>query len=309
MHWIKQGFIYGPDGSLSWARHTALTPTPLLKDEETIRVYAGFRDETGISRIGYVDLDSYNPKRIKKVSQEPVLDLGRNGAFDDNGVILGDIIRIGSDIRMYYVGFQLVGKAKFLAFTGLAISRDNGDSFVRHSEAPVLDRSNNGLYIRAIHSVMQTSDRFLIWYACGNGWEDINGVSYPQYNIRYLESPDGIEFNGEGQLCVDVEGSEYRIGRPRVFMYQDHFIMNYTRGTIQGDYLAGHAESADGINWIRKDAELGIGLSPKGWDSRHLCYPAVLSCCGRTYMFYNGNDMGKDGFGYAILATDGLSCA
>lgn len=305
MHWIKQGFIYGPDGILPWARHTALTPTPLLKDEETIRVYAGFRDEIGVSRIGYVDLDASNPLRVKNVSREPVLDVGRNGAFDDNGVILGDVIRVGTDIRMYYVGFQLVGKAKFLAFTGLAISSDGGDSFVRHSEAPVLDRSSNGLYIRAIHSVMQEGDKFRIWYACGNGWEEINGVSFPQYNIRYLESTDGLEFKGEGQLCVDVEGGEYRIGRPRVFKYENSFIMHYTRGTIQGEYMAGHAESVDGVHWIRKDAELGIGLSSDGWDCRHLCYPAVLRFGERTYMFYNGNDMGKDGFGYAVLAEDG----
>ncbi len=305
MHWIKQGFIYGPDGSLPWARHTALTPTPLLKDAETIRVYAGFRDEAGISRIGYVDLDAANPQRVKSVAPEPVLDVGRNGAFDDNGVILGDVIRVGAEIRMYYVGFQLVSKAKFLAFTGLAISRDNGDSFERYSEAPILDRSSNGLYIRAIHSVMQTDDRFRVWYACGNGWEEINGVFYPQYNIRYIESADGIDFKGEGTLCVDVEGSEYRIGRPRVFRHRDRFVMHYTRGTIQGDYLAGHAESSDGIQWERRDEKLGIALSPEGWDSRHLCYPAVLSCGERTYMFYNGNDMGKDGFGYAMLAEGG----
>jgi hypothetical protein len=152
---------------------------------------------------------------------------------------------------------------------------------------------------------MQAGDRFRIWYACGNGWENINGIAYPQYNIRYLESNDGIEFKGEGHLCVDVEGSEYRIGRPRVFRYHDRFIMHYTRGTTQGDYLAGHAESVDGIHWIRKDDELSICLSrEEGWDSRHLCYPAVLSCGDRTYMFYNGNDMGKNGFGYAVLDED-----
>lgn len=305
MRWIKQGLVYRPDGSLPWARHTALTPTPLLLDEETIRVYAGFRDGDGISRIGYVDVDASNPLLIKKISVDPVIDLGRNGAFDDNGMILGDVISVGNEIRMYYVGFQLVGKAKFLAFSGLATSCDGGDTFVRKSEAPVLDRSSNSLYIRAIHSVMQDGDRFRVWYACGNGWEQINGSAYPQYNIRYIDSRDGIEFKGEGELCVDVEGSEYRIGRPRVFRMHNSYIMHYTRGTVDGEYRAGYAESADGIRWVRKDSELGIELSSQGWDSRHLCYPAVVSCGGRTYMFYNGNDMGKDGFGYAVLAEGG----
>jgi len=309
MRWNKQGFVYGPDGSSSWARHTALTPTPFLKDEETIRVFAGFRDDAGLSRIGYVDLDARNPRRVLSVSREPVLDLGRKGAFDDNGLILGDLIRVRSEIRMYYVGFQLVAGAKFLAFTGLAVSRDGGDSFQRHSEAPVLDRAGNGLYIRAIHSILQEDGVFKIWFAVGNGWELINGTEYPQYNIHYLESPDGIEFRGEGRLCVDNQGSEYRIGRPRVFKQGGKYYMHYTRGTNGGEYLAGLAESCDGITWTRTDADLGIGLSVDGWDSRHLCYPALLSCHGATYMFYNGNDMGRDGFGYAVLEDEGTSCA
>ena len=304
MQWLKQGLVYGPDGSRTWAQYAALTPTPLLRDEETIRVYAGFRDDAGVSRIGFVDLDAGDPCRIKAVGREPVLGPGRKGAFDDNGVILGDISRVGSEIRMYYIGFQLVAKVKFLAFTGLAISTDGGDTFTRYSETPVLDRSDSGLYIRAIHSVMQDGGKFRIWFACGNGWEAIDGALYPRYNIRHIESSDGITFRGEGEVCVDVEGREYRIGRPRVYRDQGRYIMHYTRGTQQGDYLAGMAESADGLRWTRNDGELGIELSDQGWDSRHLCYPAVLRVNDRTYMFYNGNDMGRDGFGVALLAKD-----
>lgn len=301
MRWIKQGFIYGPDGTAAWAKNSALTPTPLQVDADTIRVYVGFRDASGVSRIGFVDVDADNPRCVKGVSSSPVLDVGRDGAFDDNGLILGDVIRCGEEIRMYYVGFQLVKKAKFLAFSGLAISRDGGASFVRHSDAPILDRSGNGIFIRAIHSVMRVGDTFHVWYACGNGWEIINGVPFPRYHIRHLASSDGLHFVGEGERCVDVQGSEYRIGRPRVFRYGEKFLMHYTRGTVQGDYLAGLAESEDGINWTRIDGELGISLSHEGWDSRHLCYPAIHTYKDKTYMFYNGNNMGRDGFGYAQL--------
>lgn len=301
MRWDKKGFIFGPDKSLEWALNSALTPTPLLIDNETIRVYAGFRDVNGVSRIGYVDLDASNPSLIKSVSKDPVLDVGRPGAFDDNGVILGDVIRVGEEVWMYYVGFQLVSQVKFLAFSGLAISRDGGASFERYSESPIMDRSKNGLYIRAIHSVIQEGERFRAWYAIGNGWQEINGKSYPKYHIMHTDSPDGINFNGEGTLCVDVHGLEYRIGRPRVFKRENGYSMHYTRGTTQGDYLAGYAESVDGLSWARKDSELGIGLSAQGWDSRHLCYPAILKSGSETYMFYNGNDMGYAGFGYASL--------
>ena len=43
MKWKKRGLVFNPRGMFSWAEDTALTPTPLLVDEETIRIYAGFR--------------------------------------------------------------------------------------------------------------------------------------------------------------------------------------------------------------------------------------------------------------------------
>ncbi|MEM2971978.1 MAG: hypothetical protein QW270_06100 [Candidatus Bathyarchaeia archaeon] len=302
MKWKKMGLIYCPSGKHGWDKHSAMTPTPIFINENTIRVYVGFRDERGVSRIGFVDVDAENPSIVKNVSKVPVLDVGRPGTFDDNGVIPGDIIKYNDKIYMYYVGFQLVKKAKFLAFTGLAISKDF-DSFHRYSEAPILDRSDEGLYIRAIHSVVIENNILKVWYAAGNGWEIIDGVPHPCYCIKYQESRDGVHFKRKGVTCItpNKNNHEYRIGRPRVFKMKDKYIMLYTYGTTKGDYLAGYAESTDGINWTRKDDEVGINLSKSGWDSLHLCYPAIISYHEKVYMFYNGNDMGKTGFGYAVL--------
>ena len=121
MKWRKRGLIYGPDGSSSWAKHSCLTPTPVLIGD-VIRVYCGFRDTEGRSRIGYVDVRADDPSKVVAVSREPALDIGAAGCFDDNGVILGDVVADGDRLRMYYVGFQIVARVKFLAFTGLATS-------------------------------------------------------------------------------------------------------------------------------------------------------------------------------------------
>ena len=301
MRWDKRGLIYGHDGSSSWANHSALTPTPLLINEDTIRVYAGFRDDEGISRVGFVDVDASDPSKIKKVSQTPALNVGRPGAFDDNGIILGDIINYNNKLYMYYVGFQLVEKVKFLAFTGLAISSDNGNTFEKYSNTPILDRCNYEIYIRAIHSVIIENGIWKIWYGSGNGWEYINDIPYPRYNIRYLESPDGIRCNQGSTLCIDVKNSEYRIGRPRVYKIEGKYLMFYTKGTLEGAYTAGYAESCDGKEWNRKDNQIGITLSNSGWDSQSLSYPSLIQYEDNFYMFYNGNNMGRDGFGYARL--------
>src|ERR1700677_3663102 len=112
--WRKMGLVYAPDSRISWAVHTALTPTPVLLGGR-IRVFLGMRDSHGVSRIGFVDVDAENPSQVRDVSARPSLDVGAPGAFDDNGVILGDVVWDGDTWRMYYVGFQLVAGVKFLA--------------------------------------------------------------------------------------------------------------------------------------------------------------------------------------------------
>jgi hypothetical protein len=37
---------------------------------------------------------------------------------------------------------------------------------------------------------------------------------------------------------------------------------------------------------------------------KHFSYPGLLKVRDKTYMFYNGNNYGKDGFGYAVLAEE-----
>lgn len=303
MKWKKLGHIFDCSNLPSWAENSALTPTPFLLNSETLRVFASFRDKEGIGRIGYVDLSANNPKKILKVSTKPVLDRGRDGMFDDNGMILGDVFKSPSgEIRMYYVGFQLIKRAKFLAFSGLAMSED-GTNFERIAESPIFDRSNDANYIQAIHSVMFDDGIWKIWFAKGNDWQKINDNLFPKYNIWYAESKDGIKINSEHTLCIDVQGEEYRIGKPSVYKKNGEFIMFYTKGSTSGkDYFPGVAFSSDGKKWERRDEDLGMELgASQSFDSEHLCYPKLIDIENKTYALYNGNNMGLDGFGLAEL--------
>jgi predicted GH43/DUF377 family glycosyl hydrolase len=301
--WTKRGLIFRPKGDQAWACHSAAQPTPILIDDDTIRIFVGFRDALGVTRLGYVDVAADEPRRVLAISTQPIFDIGRAGAFDDNGVILGDVIADGDTLRLYYVGFQLVAKVKFLAFSGLATSSDGGQTFQRQSQIPILGQAEEGFYIRAIHTVMQEGGKWKIWYAAGSSWQMIRDKPYPSYHIRYCESEDGFHFPSEGEICITTEGNEYRIGRPRVYRTEGGYQMFYTKGTIGGDYLPGYAESADGVSWSRRDDEIGLTLSKSGWDSQSVCYLSRLRWRDRVYGFYNGNDFGRTGFGYALLES------
>ena len=299
MKWHKLGLVYRPKYDGSWRHSSALAPTP-FKFDDKIRVYCGFRDPDGVSRIGYVDVDRLDPTRVLKVSDSPVLDVGKPGAFDDNGINLGDIIRVGDTIRMYYVGYQIVKGVKFMAFTGLAISLDNGASFQRYSDVPVMDRSDEGLYIRGIHSIEKSlNGGFRAWYSAGSSWTSINNNPYPDYHTRMIDSSDGLSFSSKGEVVLIPQGQEYRLGRARHTYINGEEKLFFTSGCKSGTYFLGYAEKVDG-KWLRQNSP-GINLSDSGWDNKHLCYPSIIMDNDKYYMFYNGNYMGHEGFGVAVL--------
>ena len=300
--WQKKGLIYNPQGTDDdWMNNSVLTPEPFMLNDEVIRIYASFRDKDGVGRIGYLDLSAKNPSEILKINPTPVLDIGKDGRFDDNGMLLGEVIRVDDKIYMYYNAFQIVKKAKFFGFGGLAISEDGGETFVRAQECPVLDRVPEALFGRATHTVMYENGIFRVWYAVIYDWTFINGIPYPTYNIKYTESKNGIDFPKEGIPCVQCKDDEYRIGRPKVRRLPNgKYEMRYTSDNMKKEYRAGYAESDDGSHWVRQDDLGGLGPSGgTGWDSDEASYPVVCETKYGTYMFYDGNGMGREGFGYA----------
>ncbi len=298
----KRGLIYCPKGEHLYDKDSFMTPNVLKMSDGIIRIWGGVRDDFGRSRIICIDVDENDPKKVLHVYDPPALDIGKSGCFDDNGVILGDIILSGNSLYMYYVGFQHVEKVKFFAFTGLAISNDGGITFSRYSEVPVMDRSSNGRFGRCIHTVLWEDNVFKIWYAIINDWIMINGISYPVYDIWYTESKDGIHFSlSDSVCCIRTKDDEYRIGRPKVYRTADGYEMFYTRDTVHKEYIPGYAISKDGINWERRDDDFRLLKSDYGWDSQMTCYPVKLNTSDKTFIFYNGNGMGKTGVGYAEI--------
>jgi len=301
MIWRKRGLIYRPDGRSGWARTHAMVPTPVLLDG-VIRIYLGFLDDKKVGRIGFVDVGADDPSLILKVSEKPALDIGVPGAFDDNGVLPSCILKFNGKKYLYYWAFQLGVKVRYYLFSGLAISDDEGKTFRRYSQVPILERNDKDLFLRSAPYVMLDECVWKMWYAGGSEWVEVSGKFVPVYRVKYLESQDGIRWSGEGKVCIDFRNEdEHGFGRPYVIKENGLYKMFYSVRTRSKGYRLGYAESDDGINWTRKDKEAGIDVSEEGWDSEMICYSSILKVGDETYMFYNGNNFGETGFGYAIL--------
>lgn len=301
-HWIKKGLIYCPDGSMPWAKHYAFPPTPLLLSEDRLRIFLTFCDEKTVGRAGYVDLDPKNPGRILAVSKKPILDKGGPGRFDENGLLPTCVLRVGKYLYMYYVGYQLGQQVRYFQFQGLAVSDDDGESFERVQEVPILDRSHGEAVNRTSAFVMQENGRFRMWYVGGSDWTEVNGKPLPIYDMRYIESDDGIKWPAHGDVCLEFKSDdEHALGKPWVYKEDGIYKMYFSSRTRTKDYRLGYAESADGVKWQRKDEQVGIDVSEDGWDSQMIAYASIFKHDGVTYMFYNGNNCGRTGFGYAVL--------
>jgi hypothetical protein len=301
MKWIKKGLIYCADHTSDWAITHAAIPTPYLLNDRTLRIYCSFRAEKNVSRIGYVDVLADNPKEIIDISAKPALDIGQPGAFDDNGVIPLSIIANGKALYLYYGGFQLGVQVPYFHFGGLAISTDGGSSFVRHQQTPVLDRKGAEFFLRVTHQVMQENGVWKLWYLAGSEWIVKDGKKLPLYTVKYMESPDGINWNGNSHTCLHLKEDEHGFGRVYVAKNDCCYQMYYSIRSLSKGYRLGYAESEDGKDWVRKDELMGLDVSTDGWDSESVCYSAVITHHGKTYLFYNGNGYGETGFGYAEL--------
>lgn len=300
MAWEKLGLVYVAQGEQKWAVSHAYIPTTIMLDEDTIRVYVAFLDKQKVGRIGFVDVAASNPLQILQVSQKPVLDIGEPCAFDDSGVTPICLLKHLDKLYLYYVGWQLGRAARYTLLTGLAISENGGETFQRYSRLPILDRSDLELFVRSAAYVIRQDSLWQMWYVAGDQWITVNSKQVPTYNIRYMESLDGITWAKVGTVCLELgNNDEYGFGRPFLLKDNDLYKMWYSIRTRSKGYRLGYAESHDGKIWFRKDNEVGIDVSEKGWDSQMIHCSCIQKTKYGTYMFYNGNNYGETGFGVA----------
>lgn len=303
MRWEKRGQIYKPSDSISWMRKYGMMPTPLyMPEKNSIRIFIGVTTIDNYGVTTYLDVCADDPSKVLFVEEnQPTMDLGRPGTFDDCGAVPSCCVNINGQYFLYYVGFQRCQKVPYMLFPGLALSKD-GKEFQRYSEAPILDRDHRNFLSFAAPYVMQDDNKYKMWLWIGSSWDIVKGKSYLSASIGYAESIDGLTWRILENKCITPnQPHEFSVGRPWVVREGGIYKMYYSVRHVEKLYRLGYAESTDGINWIRKDEELNIDVSKSGWDSQMICYPAVIKVNDRTYMFYNGNNNGETGFGWAEL--------
>ena len=124
-------------------------------------------------------------------------------------------VRVGRQIRIYYLGWNLRVTVPWLNTIGLAVADNDEAPFAKHSQAPLLDRHNVDPFSISYPSVLREGRRYRMWYGSNLAWgarqEEMHHV------IKYAESVDGLSWHRDGRVVVPLEHpNEYALSRPDV---------------------------------------------------------------------------------------------
>lgn len=317
MKWNKLGLVYDPtkdDKRPDW-RYNYAQGINTLEFEDFIRIYFCCREKPDskgrtVSRISYVDVEKENPKQIIRVADHPVLGLGGLGEFDEFGTYPFSVIRIGDKIFGYYGGITRCESVPFNAAIGACVSVDGGEYFEKIGKGPVVSYSYDEPFVLGSPKIRRFDGQYVLTYSAGQKWTaEPGGRPEICYKLRMAVSEDAIHWerkhinlipdklgNDESQACADIicKDGLYHM----FFCYRNH--ENFRRDP-RNSYRIGYAVSSDLMNWKRLDEKVGIDVSDEGWDSEMIAYPHVFETAGNIYMLYLGNEVGKYGFGLAVL--------
>lgn len=315
--WNKLGKIFDPTQHKLLNDCVQFAQAPqLLLFEDFVRIYFSTRSvDKGngkyLSQIAFVDMKK-NLRDVIRVSDKTVIPLGQLGCFDEHGIFPMNIIRHDGAVYAYTCGWNRRVSVSVDTAIGLAISRDDGLTFQRIGNGPVLAASLHEPCLVGDGFVKIIGDVFHMWYIFGTGWKKFSTDVAPDriYKINHAVSADGINWVKQEarQIIADRLGVDESQAMPTVieidgryhlffcYRHSSDFRTNRDRG-----YRIGHAYSDDLNNWKRDDDNPHLDVTAGGWDSDMLCYPHVFECDGEVYLLYNGNQFGRYGFGLAIL--------
>jgi predicted GH43/DUF377 family glycosyl hydrolase len=315
--WKKLGRIFNPSEvkGISWLHEFAQAPSVIVFDN-FVRVYFSCRpaadpDGKYVSYSAFVDLNRNNLLEIVKLAQEPILPLGNTGTFDEFGIYPVSVIKHKDHYRAYYAGWTRCESVPYNTSIGMALSKNNGETFEKIGPGPVLSFALNEPMTISGPKIRKFNNEWILFYVSGIKW--IQGIDRPEsvFKIRMARSTDGIEWQRLGRDLIEsrLEEDECQASPDVIYIngkYHMFFSYKYSydfRRRERG-YRIGYATSTDMINWQRDDSKAGIDVSDDGWDSEMICYPNVFELDGETYMFYLGNGVGRVGFGLAVLEGD-----
>lgn len=303
------GSVWGIGGTaqaqVSWERYPAnpvldigfpgqwddayVTGPTVLRDGQTLKMWYTAYDGTHW-RIGYAT--SPDGLAWSKYPNNPVLDLGSPGQWDNRHIAHPSVICEGSLYKMWYTGSD--GSNWRI---GYATSLD-GVTWMKYSGNPILDIGAPGEWddeFTFSPTIVSTTSGYRMWYAGLDGVHFRIGEASSVDGMAWVKNPD----NPVLDLGLPGNWDDTNVLHPDVIRNGDVYEMWFmgqhgTAGRI------GYATPLDGVTWQKFPANPVLDLgSPDQWDDSSVECPNVILDLGAFKMWYAGGDGQTTRLGYA----------
>ena len=286
------------------------SPNLVVAGDRLLMFYHGeqyFDDKRKFRRIGLAEASRSDPLSWRKVSDQPLLDLGPAGSIDSHWVSYPWVVPITeTHWHMYYAAWDgqfLPGDPNQKRYTTTMAESDDGGRSWKRSNRLLIQLARPGAcdeHGSGSCAVLKVGDEYWMYYTA---------VSHPRpdwsrISVALAISRDGghnFEPHPAGALVnvPPVIGSVYSTSSKPFVEHRDGlYRMWYSCARDKRGYRIHYAESPDGIyfKWL-PDPVLDVSVS--GWDDAMTCYPCIWHHGERTLMFYDGNNYA--GIGVAEL--------
>ena len=204
MRWRKLGKVFDPRDVTLPAGCRAFAQSPqVIEFPDFLRVYFSTRsidDATGKyrSHVAWVDMDR-SLRHVLRVADVEALTLGGLGCFDEHGIFPMSVVRHGDEIWAYTTGWSRRVAVSVETAIGLAISQDEGATFVRTGPGPVMAASVHEPFLVGDGFARVVDGTFHMWYIFGTEWRRAapGGQAERTYKIGHAVSRDGVAWTRE----------------------------------------------------------------------------------------------------------------
>jgi len=239
----------------------------------------------------------------KDTLNNPVVDLGLPGNWDDTYVISPCVLLVDTTFHMWYAGYD----GSYIERIGHATSPDGVEWTKDSLNKPVMDVGDPGEWddtevFPGPKSILFDGSIYKMWY----GGTASNYI----YKIGYATSPDGINWDKDTSNPVmrpGLQGSwDGACVVPSTVIFDGTTYHSWYSGTTEGfiKWRVGYATSSDGIDWEKDTLNNPVlNVGPFGsWDNASAWSCSVIF--DTVYkMWYSGGAIGSGRIGYAYDTT------
>ena len=304
--WKKLGKIFSINELNLNNKFTHTQCPTYLKINNKHRVYFSTRNQKNKSMIFFVNLnyDNGNLFFSKNKLKGPILKQGNSKEFDSDGVMPSYFLKRNEDLILYYTGWKLIKKYPYENSIGIAISKDNGETFKKYNYNPIIKKDKINTFFTGTSCVLKIDDKYINYYMSCYDWinDKENNTFEPIYDLKIATSKDGFNWENYGKIAIKLLPDWGGVSKASILQIDDYFHMWFSyrkktdyRFNKNNSYKIGYAKSKNGYQWELDDINFEETDHSESGDQIMQAYPNVFKINKNIFMLYNGNEFGKTG--------------